>query len=77
MDKSIDLQAAITQRDRLARYIFQEDGGALSGDYCRAELAAGRCQCRDLPCEMGMVIDICVPCIVELIGNAPPKSDGP
>lgn len=71
MDIKEELLAVTAQRDRLARYIFQEDGGALGSDYCRTELAAGRCQCRDLPYEMGMDIDICAPCIVELVGNTP------
>lgn len=71
MDENSLLEKVTAQRDRLAHYIFREDGGALSGDYCRAEIAAGRCPYRDQPYGTEMKATVCVPCIVELIGNTP------
>lgn len=77
MEESEELKAVTAQRDRLARYIFEEDGGALDEAHCRTEMKAGRCPFRSLPYEEERSIEVCAPCIVEMIGKGNPAPADP
>lgn len=70
-----DINALIAQRDGLARYIFERNGGGLCAKYCSREMEAGRCPYHDRPTDTERTVGVCVPCIVKLIGertSAPP-----
>ena len=70
MKEPPELITAKQQRDKLARFIFQEDSGALDSTYCLSEMKTGRCPYSSAPYGADRTEQSCVPCIVRLIGGS-------
>lgn len=72
-----EIQKLKAQRDGLARYIFEQNDGALYVSHCRHHMEAGDCPYHNQPSDTERAAGMCVPCILELIGDGAAKPPDP